>query len=198
MQKIIPLFSRWVLVASVLLITGQMVQTHGQNAVPGAVFSAGQDPAKLKGKWTKALQDASRDFQNSNDHESAEFVGKIIASLDQPGGMTPAVITANKERMKNQVRELVRHGALESAASLNWAMWCVFYKPGPGITGPAQPNRKTGGQPGPDGLILYMPFDTADKDGVVRDAKVGCRRQDWRGIPIPHHQPDRPDHHPQQ
>ena len=31
--------------------------------------------------------------------------------------MTPAVITANKERMKNQVRELVRHGALESAAT---------------------------------------------------------------------------------
>ena len=117
MRKIIPLFSRWVLVASVLLITGQVVQTHGQNAVPGAVASAGQDPAKLKGKWTKALQDSSRDFQNSNDHESAEFVGKIIASLDQPGGMTPAVITANKERMKNQVRELVRHGALESAAT---------------------------------------------------------------------------------
>ncbi len=169
MQKIIPRFSRWVLAVGVLLVAGQVVQTHGQTAAPAAAASSGQDTAKLKGKWTKALEEARRDFQNSNDRESAEFVSKILASLDQPGGLSPAALAANKERMKNQVGELVRRGALESAAGLNWATWRVFYIPGPGVDAPAQPVRKTGGQPGPDGLVLYMPFDAPDKDGIVHD-----------------------------
>ena len=170
MKKIIPLLSRWVLATGVLLVVGQVVQTYGQNAAPGAAASANQDTAKLKTKWTRVLQDASRNFQNSNDRESAEFVGKILASLDQPGGMAPAAITANKERMKNQVRELVRHDALESAARLSLLQWIIFHDQFPGTGMPMQSNRKPGGQPGPDGLVLYMPFDAADKDGVVRDA----------------------------
>jgi hypothetical protein len=143
--------------------------SSGQSATPSAPATPEQQAAKLKGKWTKAFEDARRDFQNSNDRESAEFAGKILESLDQPGGMSPAALAANAERIKKQARELVRRGVLESAASLNWALWQVLYRPGPGVQ-PANPNHKTGGTPGPGGLVLYLPFDAPDKSGVIRDA----------------------------
>jgi hypothetical protein len=59
---------------------------------------------------------------------------------------------------------------LESAASLNWAQWRIANQPGPGATGPARPNHKTGGTPNPNGLVLYLPFAATDDGGVVRDA----------------------------
>ena len=170
MKKIIPLLSRWILAAGVLLVAGQVMQTHGQNAVPGAAASANQDTAKLKMKWTKMLQGVRRNLQNSNDRESVEFLDKILASLDQPDGLSPAALAANGGRIKKQVGELVRRDALESASSLNSLLWRVF--PYANADGPAQPNHRTSGQPGPDGLVLYMPFDAADKDGVVRDAST--------------------------
>jgi hypothetical protein len=57
---------------------------------------------------------------------------------------------------------------LESAASLNWAQWLVSIHSAK--TEPAHPNHKTGGTPGPSGLVLYLPFDAPDENGVVRDA----------------------------
>ena len=84
--------------------------------------------------------------------------------------MSPAGLESDFIRIKNQVRELVRRGALESAASLNWAQWRIANRnPAPAqadrrilITKPAaRPARR---------LVLYLPFDTPDVDGIVRDA----------------------------
>ena len=159
------------LIAAVIFAaSGQIFHACGQNAAPTqAATPAEQAAAKLKQKWTKALEDARHDFLNSNDRESAEFVGNILAALEQPDGMAPAALATHAERIKKQVRDLVRRGALESAACLNWAQWQVLNQPGPGFE-PANPNHKTGGTPGPGGLVLYLPFDAPDGNGVVRDA----------------------------
>jgi hypothetical protein len=39
----------------------------------------------------------------------------------------------------------------------------------PNFGKPPHPNHKTGGQPGPGGLVLYLPFDKPDEAGVVHD-----------------------------
>jgi hypothetical protein len=128
-----------------------------------------QQAAKVKERWSKALTDARQDFLNRSDHESADFCENILASLDQPGGMSPSALAADAERIKSQVRDLVRRDALESAASLNWTLWLVLNQPGSGATGPANPNHKTGGTPGPGGLVLYLPFDKSDENGLIHD-----------------------------
>ncbi len=125
--------------------------------------------AVVKEHWSKPLNDARRDFQNSNDHESADFVTGILDSFERADGFSPAALAADLERIKKQVRELVRHGALESAASLNWAQWLIANRPGSGASGPAHPNHKTGGTPNANGLVLYLPFDKPDEAGVVHD-----------------------------
>ena len=140
----------------------------GDNVAPTTAVTD-QDAAKLKEKWTKALEEARREFQNLNDRETAAFVSKIQESLDQPGGMSPAALDGYGKRMKEQVRSLVRNGALESGAALNYAQWQVLQQTGPGKKGPPQPHQRTGGTPGPGGLVLYLPFDEPDKGGVVSD-----------------------------
>jgi hypothetical protein len=123
----------------------------------------------LKQKVSSALTDAIREFQSNNDQESAHFVAGLLASLDQPCGLSPGTLAADGLQMKERVRILVRRGALESAAILNWAQWQLVYQPGRGAAGPAHPNHKTGGSPGPGGLVLYLPFDKPDDKGVVHD-----------------------------
>ena len=81
------------------------IPAWGQDPAPGtAPTPAEQAAAKLKTKWTKALEEARRDFQNSNDRESTEFVGTMLAALEQPGGMAPVSLASYGERMKKQVR----------------------------------------------------------------------------------------------
>jgi hypothetical protein len=159
-----------VLLTAAIFAAGQMFPVGAQNAAPAQPASPEQTAAKVKEKWTKALEEARRDFQNSNDRESAAFVAGIMKSLEQPDGLSPAALATNGERLKIRVRELVRNGALESAAALNWAQWQVLNQPGSGASGPARPNHKTSGTPGPGGLVLYLPCDQPDKGGVVRDA----------------------------
>ena len=134
-----------------------------------ATAATDQDDAKLKDKWTKALEVARREFLGMNDRDTAEFVSKIQDSLDQPGGMSPAALDGYGKSMKAQVRSLVRNGTLESGAALNWAQRQVLYRPGPGDNGPPQPHQRTGSTPGPGGLVLYLPFDEPDQGGVVSD-----------------------------
>ena len=86
----------------------------------------------------------------------------------QPGGTAPAALAVQVERIKKQVRDLVRRDALESAARLNWAQCAVLF-PIRDDAEPAHPNHKTGGTPGPGGLVLYLPFDTPDENGIVHD-----------------------------
>jgi hypothetical protein len=169
MKKIIPSLAKLLLATAILVASGRMVPAAAQNAAPAQPATPEQAAAKLKGKWTAALEEARRDFLKSNDRESADFAGKMLASLNQPDGVSPAALAANAERIKKQVRELVRRGVLESAASLNWAQWQVLNQPGYAVE-PAQPNHKTGGKPGPGGLVLYLPFDARDEGGVIRDA----------------------------
>jgi len=128
-----------------------------------------QQAAKQKEKWSKTLNDARRSFQNSNDRESADFLGKILDSLDQPGGMSPAAVAADHERINARVRELVRNGALESAATFQDLSYRVFGTSGNKATGPAHPNHKTGGMTGPGGLVLYLPFDKPGDNDIVHD-----------------------------
>ena len=149
---------------------GQIFHASGQNAAPNQVLTPEQQAAKLKERWSKPLTDALLDFQNSNDRESADFVTGILDSLERPNGMSPAALESDLERIKNQVRELVSRGALESAASLNWVQTRVSHQPGPSASGPPHPNQKTGGTPGLGGLVLYLPFDKPDENGVVHDA----------------------------
>ena len=150
------------------VLSAPLVGASGQNATSNQTLTPGQPAAKLKEKWTKALEDARRDFQSSNDRESAEFVGTMLAELGQPGGMAPAMLAGYGERMKKQVRALVRNGVLESAATLNYAQLLVLKQPNP-APGPLHPHHKTGGVPGPGGLVLYLPFDKPDDNGVVHD-----------------------------
>ena len=154
------LLAKLFLAAALLTAVGQMFLAVGQNAASGE---------QIKAKWTKAFDEGRRDFQNSNDRESADFCGKILESLDQPGGTAPAALAVQVERIKKQVRYLVRRDALESAARLNWAQCAVLF-PIRDDAEPDHPNHKTGGTPGPGGLVLYLPFDTPDESGIVHDA----------------------------
>ena len=160
-----------------ILVTGWLTTSLAQiNPVSGVPVPAANTPAlspdqmaKIKEHWSKPLNDARADFQNSNDRESADFVTGILDSFDRPGGMSPAALEGDLERIKSRVRELVRLGVLESAASLNWAQWLITNQSGSGASGPAHPNHKTGGTPSPGGLVLYLPFDKPDNNGVVLD-----------------------------
>jgi hypothetical protein len=153
--------SKSIIISSLLMLPVLFaIPAWGQYAAPAD---------QIKAKWTKAFEEARRDFQNSNDRESANFCGKILESLDQPGGMVPAALAAQVERIKKQVRDLVRRGALESAARLNWAQCAVLF-PIRDDAEPVHPNHKPGGTPGPGGLVLYLPFDAPDENGVIHDA----------------------------
>jgi hypothetical protein len=156
------------LALAALLLAGTVAASAKNTTAPAP--SAEQQAAKLKEKWTKVLNEALRDFQNSNDRESAEFVAKMLQSIENPNGMTTAAREGYAKRMKEQVRNLVHNGAMESASALNWAQWQALYQAGPGLSGPAQSRQQTGGTPGTGGLVLYMPFDEQDKGGVVSDA----------------------------
>jgi predicted RNA-binding Zn-ribbon protein involved in translation (DUF1610 family) len=138
------------------------------NVASMQMSSSDQNASALKEKWNKALTDARHNLQSSNDRESAELIGKILDSLDQPGGLSPTALENDRERMNKQVRELARIGALESAAVLQEMLYHLSDLHG-NRTGPANPNHKTGGAPGPGGLVLYLPFDKPDDKGVIHD-----------------------------
>ena len=140
-----------------------MSNARGQNAAP-----AESAASKLKEKWTKALTDAHQDFQKSNDRESSDFVAGILDALEKSGGLAPAALAANVKRMQKMTRDLVRRGALESASTLHWAQWPLVNEWGPGADGP-NISALSGGLTGPSGLVLYLPFDAPDENGVVRD-----------------------------
>jgi hypothetical protein len=158
---------------SCLLALGLLVSSTVTNAQTGTPSKPPETPeqqaARLKEKTTKVLADTLHELQGNNDQESASFVSGLVGELDQPGGATSDAIAALGQRLKAQVRELVRKNALESAATLNWAQWQILRQPGPGPSGPAHPSHKSGGTPGPGGLVLYLPFDKPDENGVVRD-----------------------------
>ena len=158
---------RCLVLIAIFAFSGPLFPASGQNAAPNQTPTPEQQAAKVKGRWSKALNDARLGFQNSNDHESADFITGILDSLERPGGMAPTALASELDRMKSQVRELVRRGAMESAASLNHAQIMVSYTPD--FAPPPHPNHKTGGTPGPGGLVLYLPFDKPNEDGVVHD-----------------------------
>ena len=153
----------------ILAFCSGIFHASGQTTTPDQALTPEQQAAKVKAHWTKPLNDALREFQNSNDRESADFVSGLLDTFERPNGMSPAALESDLERIKSRVRELVQHGALESAASLNWAQWRIANRPGPGLSGPAHPNHKTGGTPNPNGLVLYLPFDKPDEGGVIHD-----------------------------
>lgn len=141
--------------------------------VPATGTSAGAQPspqeraAKVKERWSTTLSAAVREFQHNNDQESANFLAGILASLDRPDGLSADALTANLARMKERVQQLVLRSAMESAASLNHAQVQVSYEPNFGQ--PPHPVHKTGGAPGPEGLVLYFSFDRPDENGRVHD-----------------------------
>jgi len=169
MKQVNSLLTCWSMAAVILGLSCPMFPVIGQNTTTNSVSAAEQEAAKVKGKWNKALNDARRDFLSNNDRESAEFVSKILASLDQPGGLSPKALAANGDQIRSRVRDLVRNGALESGATLQVVLYHVFSVSGNQATGPAHPNAKTSGSPGPGGLVLYFSFDRPDVAGVVHD-----------------------------
>jgi hypothetical protein len=162
-------FLRCLVLTGIFAFSGLVFHANGQNATSNQALTPDQQAAKVKETWRKVLNDARRNFQNSNDRESAEFAGKILDSLDQPGGLSPAALETDRERVNGRVRELVRNGALESAATFQELLYHVFPLTGNNATGPAHPNHKTGGSPGPGGLVLYLSFDKPDDKGVIHD-----------------------------
>ncbi|MEI6073516.1 MAG: LamG domain-containing protein, partial [Verrucomicrobiae bacterium] len=143
--------------------------TAGARGADGPSVSPAQATADLKQKWVKWLEPARGEFQRCNDRPSAEFIGKILQALDQPDGMSPAALAVHAESMKAKTRDLIRSGAMESAAILNLALNHVMFSPGRGLDGSAGKNPNPPGLPGPGGLVLYLPFDAPDKDGVIHD-----------------------------
>ena len=164
--------SKSIIIPSLLMLLALFaIPAWSQDAAPTPAATPEQQAAKLKAKWTKAFEEARGDFQNSNDRESAEFAGRILASLEQPGGSSPAAFVANIERVKKQVRKLILSGAMDSASKLSNALSSANYEPGPGPDGPVDAKREPGGTgtPGPNGLVLYMSFDAPPTNGVVSD-----------------------------
>jgi len=158
-----------VLVAAVCIALFASPARGAETSSPSAGEPAGnsQKDSKLKKKWTSALEKAREELRGINDGASAEFVGKILESLDRPDGMTPSALVAHGDSMKQKTRDLVRAGAMESGSIINLALWLVTNQPGPGVDGPVRKNPI--GSPGPGGLVLYLPFDTPDKEGVIPD-----------------------------
>ena len=128
-----------------------------------------QQAANLKAEWNKELNAARQTFLDSNDRESSDFAGKLLETVNQPDGLSAAAQETYRERICQQVRELVREGALESAATFQEMLYHVFPLRGNNATGPNNPALKTGGEPGPGGLVLYLPFDKPDDNGIVHD-----------------------------
>ena len=150
---------------AVMGATGPLHPACGEDTPPAQPEAA----AKQKAVWTKALAGARRSFLNYNDRETAEFTENLLAALDQPDGLSPAALAANAKSLQNRARELIRRGALETATSLNWVQMQVVDLPAPGTDGPAHPNHRTGGTPGPNGLVLYLTFDQPPTAGFVPD-----------------------------
>jgi len=142
-----------------------------QKAAGDGLAPATAEQARLKEKWRKELGEVQNGFLLANDREPAEFVGRILESLDKPGGTSPSALAVQAKRMETRTRELVRAGALESAAALNFGMWSARFDPNDrGADGPARTDNQAGGVPGPGGLVLYLPFDSPPTNGVVLDA----------------------------
>ncbi len=129
----------------------------------------GQEEAKLREKLHKHLAEARGELLKMNDTESVEFIDKMLTALDRTEQLSPEILKKARQRMADQVRTLARRGALESAATVNWAQWQMFFEPGPGADGPERTDGPTAGEPGPGGLVLYFPFDSPAEDGVVQD-----------------------------
>jgi hypothetical protein len=162
------------LLACFFAVIPSLVAQANSNLPP----TAEQRAAVLKVRWKNQLNDAFKYYQSNNDQESAAFVTGISASLDQPDGLSPAALAADLAKMKGEVQALVRHGATESASALNHAQIMVSSTSNFGP--PRHPNNNTGGTPGPDGLVLYFPFDKPDENGVVHDASgAGNDGQVW-------------------
>lgn len=154
---------------AIFIFLGSLFYTLGQNTAPNPGPTPEQQSARLKEEWSKVLNDARQSFQDSNDHESYDFAGKILDAINQPNGLSAAAQETCRERICQHVRELVREGALESAATFQEMLYHFFPLHGNNSTGPDNPTIKTGGQPGPGGLVLYLPFDKPDDNGVVHD-----------------------------
>ncbi len=167
--KATPCLRVWLLAIGMLVFSGSLFHASGQSTTANPALTPEQQAAKEKEKWIKVLNDVRRNFQSSNDRESAEFTGKILDSFEQPGGFSPAALATDRERINDRVRELVRNGALDSAATFQELLYHVFPVSGNNATGPAHPNHKTGGSPGPGGLVLYLSFDQPDENGVIHD-----------------------------
>lgn len=148
--------------------------THGAGESGNPPSADGGKPGDKspspKKKWITQLQNARKDLQEAGDGATAEFIGKILESLKQSGEMSPATQLANTELIKEKMLALIRVRSLKSAAILNIRMWHILNQPGIGADGPVRPGSAKAGTPGPDGLVLYMPFDEPDKAGIVRDA----------------------------
>ena len=156
------------LVATFIFL-GSLFYAIGQNAAPNPGPTPEQQAARLKGEWSKELNDARQSFQASNDRESCDFVDKILAAINQPDGLSAAAQETYRERICQHIRELVRGGAMESAVTFQQVLYHVLPLHGNNATGPDNAALKTGGQPGPGGLVLYLPFDKPDDNGVVHD-----------------------------
>lgn len=127
--------------------------------------------AQARMQWTKALEGARSTLLGNNDRESAEFIDHMLASLKRPDGVAPAALAANRERMKEYARGLIRKGAWESALivkDVNFRLtWNRFAEVPDAPIRAGRPNK--GGTPGPGGLVLHLPFDEPPVNGVVRD-----------------------------
>ena len=157
-------------IGTLIFAASHLFQARGQNATPSpAPPTAAQEAAKVNARRIKALNDAVHIFQSNNDQDSASLVSGILTSLAQPGGLTPAALAQDRARMQNRVREMVRRGAMQSAGTLNLAQIVAFQNTLDFPSQPPHPNHKAGGVPGPGGLVLYLPFDKPDVDGVVHD-----------------------------
>jgi hypothetical protein len=165
--------ARLLLIAGLIALGGHLCCAIAADADnPGQpALSGEQQQARLKEKWRKELGEAQKSFLLTNDRESADFVGRILESLDKPEGMSSSALAVQAKRMETRLRELVRAGTLESAAALNYAMWSVRFDPNDrGADGPPRTGNRAGGAPGPGGLVLYLPFDSPPTNGVVIDA----------------------------
>lgn len=138
---------------------------------PGA--NSGPTSQQVTKKWTNVLQGAQRDLESARDAATAKFVGGILASIiSQSSEIPPATRSANLELLRGKTRDLIRSKSLKSAGILYVATWKLGNKQGPGSDGPVSKNSGTTdhvGKPGPDGLMLYFPFDHADSGGITRD-----------------------------
>jgi len=123
-----------------------------------------------KEKWIKSLTNVRKKLMNADAKESCKLIDEVIASLYRSERLSDSDAVGYGKRLRSHSDDLIRRGDFETAFTLIRALLLMGMdsEKWPGSDGPIHPPR-SGGKPGPGGMVLYFPFDQQAANGVVKD-----------------------------